>query len=187
MAFGFIAPMLKMIKESCIATSDYFTLVERKVKIDLSESTFKPKKEDVKGRIEFKNINFIYPSDPDKRHILHDLNLVFEAGKKVALVGESGCGKSTTVNLIERLYEPVSGQVLVDGVDIKKYDLEYLRTLIGYVQQEPVLFNRTIEDNLMFGREKLIEEQNLGDPRELMSAACDEAFATEFIKLLPDK
>jgi len=60
------------------------------------------------------------------------------------LVGESGCGKSTTVNLIERLYEPTAGEVLIDGVNVKDYDLKYLRSLIGYVQQEPVLFNSPI-------------------------------------------
>ena len=68
---------------------------------------------------------------------------------------------STTVNLIERLYEPHAGQVLIDGVDIKKYDLKYLRSLIGYVQQEPVLFNKSIRENLIFGREETIKE--LGD------------------------
>ena len=187
MSLGMIGPTLKMVQESCTATSDYFTLVERKVEIDTSESTYRPKKDDVKGKIEFKNVEFFYPSDEDRRKILHGINLTFEAGKKVALVGESGCGKSTTVNLIERLYEPTGGEVLIDGINIKKYDLPYLRTLIGYVQQEPVLFNRSIEDNLMFGREDVIEDQKLGDPRELMQNACDEAFASEFIRKLPDK
>ena len=83
------------------------------------------------------------------------MNLVFEPGQKVALVGESGRGKSTTVNLIERLYEPYEGAVLVDGVDIRHYNLNYLRSLIGYVQQEPVLFNKSIRENLIFGRDKV--------------------------------
>ena len=62
------------------------------------------------------------------------------------MVGESGCGKSTTVNLIERLYESAGGQVLIEDIDIKEYDVKYLRTLIGYVQQEPVLFNKSIKE-----------------------------------------
>ena len=144
MSIGMISPMIKMIQESCIATSDYFTLLERKINMDFSHSTFKPPKSEVKGKIEFRNVKFFYPSDPDERPILKGLNLVFEPGKKVALVGESGCGKSTTVNLIERLYETVSGEVLIDDVDIKNYDLPYLRTMIGYVQQEPILFNNSI-------------------------------------------
>ena len=128
MSLGGIAPNIKIIQEAAAASSDYFTLLERKPKIDLTESTYKPPRDQVKGKIEFKDISFIYPSDEKKRKILDGLNLVFEPGQKVALVGESGCGKSTTVNLIERLYEPVGGQVFIDGVDIKKYDLHYLRS-----------------------------------------------------------
>jgi len=101
------------------------------------------------------------------------------------LVGESGCGKSTTVNLIERLYEPVEGQILVDGIDIRDYNLEYLRSLIGYVQQEPVLFNKSIKDNLIFGREKEIRE--LGNPEELMKEACEESYIKDFIENNPEK
>ena len=182
MGIGLVAPNIKMIQESLIATSDYFNLIEREVKIDLTNSTYKPPREDVKGRIEFKKVQFYYPSDPSKRLILNDLDLVFESGKKVALVGESGCGKSTTVNLIERLYEATGGEILIDGHNIKEYDLKYIRSLIGYVQQEPVLFNTPIKDNLIFGREDIIKE--LGDTEQLIKDACDQAFATEFINNL---
>ena len=103
MGFGLIAPNIKIIQESCTASSDYFTLVEREPAMDLSQSVEKPPRDEIKGRIEFKNVVFKYPSDPNERIILKGINLLFEPGKKVALVGESGCGKSTTVNLIERL------------------------------------------------------------------------------------
>ena len=96
------------------------------------------------------------------------------------MVGESGCGKSTTVNLIERLYESAGGQVLIDDIDIKEYDVKYLRTLIGYVQQEPVLFNKSIKENLLFGREEIVKE--LGDVDKLIDEACEEAYAKEFIE-----
>ena len=185
MSLGSIAPNIKIIQEAAAASSDYFTLYERKPQIDTSESTFRPPRDEVKGKIEFKDIEFIYPSDEKKRKILNGLNLVFEPGQKVALVGESGCGKSTTVNLIERLYEPHAGQVLIDGVDIKKYDLKYLRSLIGYVQQEPVLFNKSIRENLIFGREETIKE--LGDVNQLMKEACEEAYAKEFIERNADQ
>ena len=132
-------------------------------------------------------IEFIYPSDDKKRKVLDGLNLVFEPGQKVALVGESGCGKSTTVNLIERLYEPTSGEVLIDGVDIKKYDLKYLRSLIGYVQQEPVLFNSPIRKNIIFGRDELIQNELGGNADTLIKEACKEAFANEFIDKIPEK
>ena len=184
-AIGGISPNIQIIKESCIAASDYFTLNDRVPKIFISEKNIKPDKNTIQGRIEFKNIKFIYPSDKNKRQILDNLNLVFEPGKKVALVGESGCGKSTTVNLIERLYEPIEGQILFDGIDIRDYNLEYLRSLIGYVQQEPVLFNRSIKDNIIFGREKEIKE--LGDSEELMKEACADAYIKEFIENNPDK
>ena len=184
-AIGQIAPNIQVIKASCSASSDYFTLYERKPKIYESEKNLKPDRDIIKGSIEFKNIKFIYPSDKAQRPILDGLNLEIEAGKKVAFVGESGCGKSTTVNLIERLYDPVQGQILIDGIDIKEFNIEYLRNLIGYVQQEPVLFNKSIRDNLIFGREKVIEE--LGNIDELMEKACEEAYIKDFILRNPDK
>ena len=185
MGIGLTAPNLKIIQESCTATSDYFTLYEREPQMDYSQSIEKPPRDTVQGRIEFRDIKFIYPSDPNERVILEHLNLLFEPGKKVALVGESGCGKSTTVNLIERLYESTGGEILIDGIEIKRYDVKYLRSLIGYVQQEPVLFNKSIRDNLIFGREEQIKE--LGDIDELIQNACDEAYATEFVSKLPDQ
>ena len=185
MGIGLIAPNIKIIQESCTASSDYFTLVEREPSMDFSQSVEKPPRDSIQGRIEFKNVFFKYPSDPNERIILKGINLIFEPGKKVALVGESGCGKSTTVNLIERLYEATSGEVLIDGMDIKRFDVKYLRSLIGYVQQEPVLFNNSIRDNLIFGREEHIK--TLGNIDELIQNACDEAYATDFIKNLPDQ
>ena len=186
LSIGMVSPNMKIIQESALASSDYFTLYEREPQIDLSESTYKPKRNDVKGKIEFKNISFIYPSDVNKRKILNGLNIVFEPGKKIALVGESGCGKSTTVNLIERLYEATEGEVLIDGINIKKYDLHYLRTLIGYVQQEPVLFNTSIKDNVIFGRNDVLKELG-GDVMELVKKACAESYAKEFIEKSNEK
>ena len=138
-----------------------------------------PDRNTIQGRIEFQNIKFIYPSDKLQKPILNNLNLVIEPGKKVAFVGESGCGKSTTVNLIERLYDPTEGRILIDGIDIKDYNLEYLRNLIGFVQQEPVIFNKSIRDNLIFGRQKTLHQ--IGDPEELMKSACAQAYIDDFI------
>ena len=184
-AIGQLAPNIQVIKAACSASSDYFTLYERKPKIYESEKNLTPNRDTIKGSIEFKNIKFIYPSDKAQRPILNGLNLEIEAGKKVAFVGESGRGKSTTVNLIERLYDPVEGQILIDGIDIKEFNIEYLRNLIGYVQQEPVLFNKSIKENLIFGREKVIQE--LGNIDELMEKACEEAYIKDFILKNPDK
>ena len=186
-SFGMMAPNINIIQEACIAASDYFTLLDRQVQIDESGSTFRPPRDSVMGRIEFRNIQFIYPSDVNKRKILDGLNLIFEPGQKVALVGESGCGKSTTVNLIERLYEPTEGEVLIDGVNVKDYDLKYLRSLIGYVQQEPVLFNSPIRNNIIFGRDELIQKEFGGNSETLIKEACKEAYAKEFIERIPEK
>ena len=185
MSISNIAPNIKIIQESALASSDYFTLYERVPKINLSESVLKPPKNEISGKVEFKNVSFIYPSDKNKRLILNNLNLTFEPGKKIALVGESGCGKSTIVNLIERLYEPTEGEILINNIPIHKYDIEYLRSFIGYVQQEPVLFNQTIMDNIIFGREKILKE--IGDPITLVKNACEDSHATEFINKNPDK
>ena len=179
LSIGVTAPNIKIIQESSIASSDYFTLYEREPQMDFSKSVEKPPRDQVKGKIEFKDICFYYPSDKNKRMILKNLNILVEPGKKVALVGESGCGKSTTVNLLERLYETSSGEVLIDGINIKNYNLPYLRSLIGYVQQEQVLFNKSIRENLIFGREETLKE--LGDTDTLINNALKEAYADEFV------
>ena len=103
----------------------------------------------------------------------------------MALVGESGCGKSTIVNLVERLYEPIEGEVLLDGINVKEYNLEYLRSLIGYVKQEPVLFNKSIRKNIIFGREEKLKE--LGDIDTLLNEACTDAYIKDFINKKQDK
>ena len=141
---------LQYVQLSLAATSDYFNLYERKPQIDLTQSIEKPDINNIKGKIEFNNVNFYYPTDIKKKLILNEMNLNFEAGKKIALIGQSGCGKTTIVSLIERLYDINDGEILLDGLDIRRYDIQYLRNLIGYVEQELVLFNRTIRDNLVF-------------------------------------
>ena len=88
-SFGMMAPNISIIQEACVAASDYFTLLDRKAEIDESNSTYRPPRDSVRGRIEFKNIQFIYPSDVNKRKILDGLNIVLEPGQKVALVGEN--------------------------------------------------------------------------------------------------
>ena len=174
-----------IIQEACASSSDYFILSERVPEIYESIDNLKPNKESIKGKIEFKNIKFAYPDDEGKKPVLTGLNLVVEAGKKVALVGESGCGKSTIVNLVERLYEPIEGEVLLDGINVKEYNLEYLRSLIGYVKQEPVLFNKSIRKNIIFGREEKLKE--LGDIDTLLNEACTDAYIKDFINKKQDK
>ena len=183
-SMGIVAQNIKGVQESCASVSDYFNLYNRKPQMDFSQSIQRPPISQIQGKIEFKNVYFSYPSDPDKKLVLNGINLNFEPGKKIALVGESGCGKSTIVNLIERLYDITGGQLLIDGIEIQNYDIEYLRNLIGYVQQEPVLFNNSIRENIIFGRENYLS--SIGNIDELVQNACDETNSSEIVNNLAE-
>ncbi|KAH0627478.1 hypothetical protein JD844_003227 [Phrynosoma platyrhinos] len=111
-------------------------------------------------------------------NVLKGLNLKVNSGQTVALVGSSGCGKSTTVQLIQRFYDPVEGMVTIDGQDIKTLNLRYLREIIGVVNQEPVLFATTIAENIRYGRENVTMEE--------MEKAVKQANAYDFIMKLPN-
>ena len=112
----------------------------------------------MKGLIEFKDVKFRYPSKDDLL-VLKNFSCTFEAGKTTALVGPSGSGKSTIIQLMERFYDPLEGQVLLDGQDIKKVNLRSMRHLIGYVGQEPVLFNTSIKENMLFAKPDATDEE----------------------------
>lgn len=132
---------------------------------------------ELKGAITLQNVQFRYPSRKDVP-ILKGVSLSIKPGEKVALVGSSGCGKSTIINLLLRFYDPVKGKVLLDGVDLKELNVHKLRESIGIVSQEPVLFDGTIYENIKMGNENATHEQVLD--------ACKMANAAHFIKLLPD-
>ncbi|XP_055876966.1 ATP-dependent translocase ABCB1-like isoform X1 [Biomphalaria glabrata] len=135
------------------------------------------KLQNLKGHIEFKNIKFSYPARPDVQ-ILKDLNIKIEPGKKIALVGPSGCGKSTTVQLLQRFYDPTEGTVLIDGTDIRKFNVKWMRSNIGVVSQEPSLFDASIEENIRFGK----MDATLAE----IQAAAKKANAHDFIMQLPE-
>jgi len=105
---------------------------------------------DLKGKIEFKNVWFRYPTRHEQ-WIFKGLNLTINPNESMAIVGESGSGKSTFVNLLLRFYDPDFGEILVDGVNIKKYDLQEYRRKLGLVMQEPTLFNYSIKENILYG------------------------------------
>ena len=104
-----------------------------------------------KGEITVKDVRFSYPSRPDFV-VCRGYSLSIGAGQTVALCGQSGSGKSTVIQLIERFYDPMSGEVLFDGIDIKTLNVKWLRAQLGYVGQEPVLFNGTVRDNIGYGK-----------------------------------
>ncbi|PIN18761.1 Multidrug/pheromone exporter, ABC superfamily [Handroanthus impetiginosus] len=132
------------------AAASVFAILERKSKTDPSdESGITP--EIVNGEIELENVNFSYPTRPGIQ-ILDNLSLTINGGKVVALVGESGSGKSTVISLLQRFYDPDSGHITLDGIEIHKFQLRWLRQQMGLVSQEPVLFNDTIRANIASGK-----------------------------------
>jgi len=126
----------------------------------------------INGEIKFENVWFRYPTRKED-WVLKGLNVTIRPNETVALVGESGCGKSTMVSLVLRFYEPDHGRILLDGRDIKEYNLHSLRMAMGLVMQEPTLFNYTIYENILYG---YLEANN----KEILEAA-DIANAMEFI------
>lgn len=127
-----------------------------------------------RGAISLRGVSFAYPG---RTGTLSDIDLDIAPGEIVALTGENGAGKSTIVNLILRFYTPGQGRITLDGIDITKLELRHLRALIGYVPQRPLLFNGTVRQNIVFGRERI-------SPRQLENAAAL-AQATDFIAALP--
>ena len=129
--------------------------------------------ENIKGKIEFKNVTFAYPTKPDI-DVLKDVSFIIEPGQSVGLVGYSGCGKSTIIQLIERFYdiEEGNGEILIDDINVKEYNIYLLRKKIGLVSQEPVLFKRSVYENILYGRLDASKEEVL----EAAKAATIEKF-----------
>ncbi|MDD2649194.1 MAG: ATP-binding cassette domain-containing protein, partial [Eubacteriales bacterium] len=137
---------------------------------------FHPKRENwpkLVGDIDFKNVSFQYK---DGEKVLDDFSLSVKAGQTIALVGETGSGKSTIVNLICRFYEPTSGEILIDGVNYKKRSQLWLQSNLGYVLQQPHLFSGTVRENIRYGRLEATDEE--------VEKAADMVNATPFIKKL---
>jgi len=141
----------------------------------LSDKGLKP--EHVDGKLTFDEVQFSYPSRPGQT-VLNGLTIDIPAGKTIAFVGPSGGGKSTVVKLLERFYDPTDGTVKLDGTDIKEINVHHLRSMIGYVGQEPTLFATTIRNNISFGCPDCTQEQ--------IEEAAKQANAHDFIMQLPD-
>uniref|UniRef100_A0A672KBP0 Bile salt export pump-like n=1 Tax=Sinocyclocheilus grahami TaxID=75366 RepID=A0A672KBP0_SINGR len=177
MNLGQASPCLEAFASGRAAAKSIFDTIDRQPEIDcFSEEGHALDK--VKGDIEFHSVHFNYPSRPEVK-ILDDLNVVVRAGETTAFVGPSGSGKSTTIQLIQRFYDPKEGMVALDGHDIRSLNIQWLRSLIGVVEQEPVLFATTIAENIRFGRPGVTME-------EIIEAA-KQANAYNFIVDLPQK
>ncbi|XP_061676124.1 ATP-dependent translocase ABCB1-like isoform X7 [Syngnathoides biaculeatus] len=176
-ALGQTSPNIQSFSSARGAAHQVYRIIDIKPSIDsYSESGFKP--DVITGNIELKNIHFKYPSRPEVK-VLNNLSLSIKSGQSIALVGTSGCGKSTTIQLLQRFYDPQEGSVSVDGHNIRSLNIAHLRKMIGVVSQEPVLFATTISENIRYGRTDVTQQE--------IEQAAKEANAYDFIMNLPDK
>ncbi|CAN7118774.1 unnamed protein product [Brassica rapa subsp. narinosa] len=175
MSLGQTSPSLNAFAAGRAAAYKMFETISRSPKIDaydMSGSVL----EDIKGDIELRDVYFRYPARPDVQ-IFAGFSLFVPNGTTMALVGQSGSGKSTVISLIERFYDPESGEVLIDNVNLKNLQLKWIRSKIGLVSQEPVLFATTIKENIAYGKEDATEEE--------IRTAIELANAAKFIDKLP--
>uniref|UniRef100_A0A8C2UCI6 Bile salt export pump n=1 Tax=Coturnix japonica TaxID=93934 RepID=A0A8C2UCI6_COTJA len=174
---GQASPCLEAFATGRGAATNIFETIDRKPTIDcMSEEGYKLDK--VRGEIEFHNVTFHYPSRPDVK-ILDNLSMVIKTGETTAFVGASGAGKSTVIQLIQRFYDPTDGMITLDGHDIRSLNIQWLRSQIGVVEQEPVLFATTIAENIRYGREDVTMEDII--------RAAKQANAYKFIMDLPQQ
>ena len=176
MAFLMISMISIMLPRAQVSARRINEVVETEPSIKDKEETkeFDPNK---KGLVEFKNVSFRYP-DADTE-ILEDINFTAEPGKTTALIGSTGSGKSTVVNLIPRFYDVTGGELLVDGVNVKDVSQKSLRDIIGFVPQKGILFSGDIESNIKYADDNMSDEQ--------MIKAAQIAQAEEFINTKPEK
>lgn len=173
-----VSMMLLMLARSKACGDRVVEVLDTDIDITNPENAYIPGKHTQKGDVEFKNVSFRYSTDSSGDNILDNINFKVNAGEIVGIVGGTGCGKSSMVNLIPRLYDATEGQVLIDGVDVKDYDLTALRDMIGVVLQKNVLFTGTIKDNIRWGNKNATDEEII--------AACKAAQAHDFIMAQPD-
>lgn len=175
-SLGQASPCISAFGAGQAAAYKMFGTIERKPEIDAYDTTGKVL-EDIRGDIELKDVYFSYPARPDEQ-IFSGFSLCIPNGTTAALVGQSGSGKSTVISLIERFYDPLAGEVLLDGINLKEYQLKWIRSKIGLVSQEPILFTCSIRDNIAYGKE--------GATTDEIRAASELANAAKFIDKLPE-
>ncbi|USW57061.1 Putative Type 1 protein exporter [Septoria linicola] len=181
-----IAPQLLVLSKAISASTELFETIDRVSAIDsLSEQGERPDR--CAGDIQLRNVDFAYPARPDNP-VLQGLSLDVPAGKTTALVGESGSGKSTIVGLLEKWYEPASGSIAMNGVELGRLNVKWLRSAVRLIQQEPVLFSGTVFENVAYGLVGTpYENSSYEEKMKLVQQACTDAFAHDFILGLPDQ
>jgi ATP-binding cassette subfamily B (MDR/TAP) protein 1 len=184
-SLGNVAPNAQAFTSAVAAAAKIFSTIDRESPLN-PQSTAGEVLDHVEGSIELRNVKHIYPSRPEVT-VMDDVSLFIPAGKTTALVGPSGSGKSTIIGLVERFYNPVRGEVLLDGHDTQTLNLRWLRQQVSLVSQEPILFATTIFENIRFG---LIGSPFENEPedkvRERIEDAAKMANAHQFIIGLPE-
>ncbi|WVZ71506.1 hypothetical protein U9M48_020089 [Paspalum notatum var. saurae] len=175
LALGQASPSMKAFAGGQAAAYKMFETINRTPEIDAYSTTGR-KLEDIRGDIEFRDVYFSYPTRPDEQ-IFKGFSLTIPSGMTIALVGQSGSGKSTVISLIERFYDPHLGDVLIDGVNLKEFQLRWIRSKIGLVSQEPVLFAASIKENIAYGKDNATDQE--------IRAAAELANAAKFIDKMP--
>lgn len=165
---GYLAVFTQIVGPVKSFTGGYYNIIKGMVSVDrintILDQKFKiyeihdaVEVDDFKDNIEFKNVGFHY--ETEQKHVLKKINFTIKKGQTVALVGQSGAGKSTIVDLLPRFFDPNKGEILLDGLNIKKYKIDSLRKLFSYVNQQPILFNDTIYNNILFAKPEAAEEE----------------------------
>jgi ATP-binding cassette, subfamily B (MDR/TAP), member 1 len=175
-SLGNATPCMAAFAEGQSAAYRLFTTIKRKPEIDPDDPIGK-QLEDINGDVDLKDVYFSYPARPEQL-IFDGFSLHVPSGTTMAIVGESGSGKSTVISLVQRFYDPHAGEVLIDGINIKTLQLDWIRDKIGLVSQEPLLFMTSIKDNITYGKEDATMEE--------IRRAAELANAANFIDKLPD-
>ncbi|MEF2690690.1 MAG: ABC transporter ATP-binding protein [Bacilli bacterium] len=146
MSFMMLAIVFVMFPRASVSAKRILEVLETDVKI--KSGSFK-EDTNIKGEVEFKNVSFKYPDAEE--YVLKNISFKASKGETIAFIGRTGCGKSTLINLIPRFYDVTEGKILIDGVNVKDYDLEYLHNKLGYIPQKAVMFNGTVKENVAYG------------------------------------
>ena len=174
-SLGQASPILTAFAAGQAATFKMFETIKRQPDIDAYDTGGRLL-DDISGDIELKKVCFSYTSRPDEQ-IFNGFSISIPSGTTAALVGQSGSGKSTVISLIERFYDPQAGEVLIDGINLREFQLKWIRQKIGLVSQEPVLFACSIKENIAYGKDGATDEE--------IRAAAELANAAKFIDKFP--
>jgi ATP-binding cassette subfamily B (MDR/TAP) protein 1 len=170
-SLGQASPCLTAFAAGQAAAFKMFETIKRKPAIDAYDTTGR-KLDDIRGDIELREVCFSYPARPNEL-IFNAFSISISSGTTAALVGKSGSGKSTVISLIERFYDPQGGEILIDSINLREFQLKWIRQKIGLVSQEPVLFAGTIKENIGYGKDAATDDE--------IRAAAELANAANFI------